>query len=316
MVDVARNWTIFGSTMRKKQHFLIYWLTTLVLNSLRILTWMPYSWQMCCGRWLGRRLYRKNKKLYHVANTNISLCFPELSPKEKEIFLQKNFESLGMGFFETLLAIFASNKRVKRLIHSVTGLDEISNTLANKQGVILLFPHFVSIYLIGRALGLHSNIPFSLMYHSPRNPALNDFMFKHLQKHCDKVFTRKDTRNMIKHLRTVHTVWYAPDLDLGRKFSIFIPFFNVPAATLIAPSKIAKISNAQIIPIAFYRCEDGKSYKINIKPALENFPTENEKQDMIRINKTIEDIIQQQPEQYLWQYKRFNTRPEGEEKWY
>ena len=302
--------------MQKKHTFFIYWLTTFVLNALRIFTWMPYTWQIHSGKWLGRRLYKKHKKLRHIAHTNISLCLPELSTEEKEAFLQKNFESIGIGFFETLFAIFTSNKRAKRLPYSITGIDEITTALAQKQGVILLFPHFIPIYLVGRLFGLHSGIAFSSMYHSPRNPALNNFIVKRLRKNCDKVFTRKDARNMVKHLLAGNIVWYAPDLDLGKKLSIFVPFFNVPAATLTAPSKMAKLAHAKIIPIAFYRQDDGKGYDIHIKPALKNFPTEDEAQDMHIINHTIEEIIRQKPEQYLWQYKRFHTRPEGEEKLY
>jgi KDO2-lipid IV(A) lauroyltransferase len=121
---------------------------------------------------------------------------------------------------------------------------------------------------------------------------------------------------MIRYLRDGNLVWYAPDLDMGRRQSLFAPFFGVEAATLVTPTRLAKLTHAKVFPIGFYRRDDWQGYDITIHPALNNFPSDNELDDIRRINQTVEAIVRQHPEQYLWQYRRFNTRPEGEEKFY
>ncbi|MGA2655001.1 MAG: lipid A biosynthesis acyltransferase, partial [Gammaproteobacteria bacterium] len=35
-------------------------------------------------------------------------------------------------------------------------------------------------------------------------------------------------------------------------------------------------------------------------------------QDAIQINQILEQMIRLHPEQYLWQHRRFKTRPEGQ----
>jgi KDO2-lipid IV(A) lauroyltransferase len=49
-----------------------------------------------------------------------------------------------------------------------------------------------------------------------------------------------------------------------------------------------------------------------VHPALDNFPTDDEEADCLRINQWIERAIGECPEQYLWAHRRFKTRPEGE----
>jgi len=293
-----------------------YWLGLSLLYCLRPLALLPYATQMRLGRWLGRRLSKASGKMARVCHTNIERCFPEFNQTQHMQFYQDNFESLGMGFMETILATWGSPQKLSSLLHSVTGLDAVQQSLAQKRGVILLFPHLMPMYLVGHLLLLKSQLPFALMYHSPRNPALKKFINSHLQKHCAQVFTRHSFRDMIRYLRHGNLVWYAPDLDMGKRQSVFAPFFGVDAATLITPSRLAKLTHAEIFPIAFYRRHDGKGYDVNIQPALNNFPSDNETHDIHEINRVIEDIVRKQPEQYLWQYKRFNTRPEGEKAFY
>src|SRR5690606_41260821 len=43
---------------------------------------------------------------------------------------------------------------------------------------------------------------------------------------------REDVRSMLKSLRKGRGIWYAPDQDYGRKASVFVPLFGIPAATV------------------------------------------------------------------------------------
>lgn len=295
---------------------LAYWIVTGLCHSLQIFTFLPYRWQMHLGRYLGLAMYYISRKSRHVATTNIQLCFPDLTTTEQDTLIKKCFASVGMGLFEALLSAYAPKRLLKKLTGHITGLEAVQQTLQSGQGAIILFPHLIPMYLIGH-LALHAaDVPFSLMYHAPKNKAINDFFLHHLNQHCPKIFNRRDVGSMIKYLRDGNLVWYAPDLDIGRKQSIFAPFFNVPAATLTATLRIAKMSQAKVFPIQFYRRDNLSGYDIDILPALENFPSDNSLADLTRVNQIIEQSVKQKPEQYLWIYKRFSTRPSGEAKLY
>lgn len=283
----------------------------MALSSLQVFTWLPYGWQLTLGRCLGRQLLKRSSRTRRNALINLRLCFPGLTEQAYTELLNKNFESVGIGFFETILAAWGRDKQLQPLLHSLSGWDSVKETLASGQGAIILFPHLVPMYLIGRLLLVESQQPISLMYHSPKSPVLNEFLRRKLNHFCEKIFNRDAIRELVKYVRTGKLVWYAPDLDLGDKFSLFVPFFGVPAATLTAPMRLAKLTGAKIFPIAFYRRDEG-GYDVTISPGLEQFPSGDDMRDLCCINQTIEDIVRQKPEQYLWLYKRFSTRPQGE----
>ena len=48
-------------------------------------------------------------------------------------------------------------------------------------------------------------------------------------------------------------------------------------------------------------------------PPLSNFPSGDDYKDAKRYHDFLEKAIQQYPDQYLWQHRRYKTRPQGEE---
>ena len=64
-----------------------------------------------------------------------------------------------------------------------------------------------------------------------------------------------------------------------------------------------------MVPYALYRRDDG-GYRLVIEPALENFPSGDERVDTQRINGALEALVARRPESYLWIMRRFLTRPD------
>ena len=78
--------------------------------------------------------------------------------------------------------------------------------------------------------------------------------------------------------------------------------------TTLATNRLAKMSKAPVVPFFTLREEDGSGYRVVILPALDNFPTDDEVADAIRINQIIEDQVRDAPTQYFWLHKRFKRR--------
>jgi KDO2-lipid IV(A) lauroyltransferase len=97
---------------------------------------------------------------------------------------------------------------------------------------------------------------------------------------------------------------------------VFAPFFGIPASTLTATTRLAKLTGAAVLPFGIQRLPDARGYALVIQPAFENFPGENEVEDAARFNALLESQIRENPEQYLWVHRRFKSRPTGEAKLY
>ena len=66
----------------------------------------------------------------------------------------------------------------------------------------------------------------------------------------------------------------------------------------------------------FHRIDDELGYECVLSAPIENFPSESLADDAAKLNEHLEKSIRLNPDQYVWQYKRFKTRPEGEKRFY
>ncbi len=101
-------------------------------------------------------------------------------------------------------------------------------------------------------------------------------------------------------------------MDFGERDAAFVPFFGVPAATLLAPSRMARALDMVVQPVLAEMLPGGQGYRVRFMPPLADFPTEDAVADTRRLNEWIATQIRANPAQYLWVHKRFKTRPAGE----
>lgn len=313
--------TLFGVLSMKHSEFDIaflhprYWLLWLGLGFLWLLTQLPYGVLLGLGRVLGALMQNFARSRRHIVTRNIELCFPQLNAAERQRLVRENFASMGIAFFEMAMSWWWPKKRLSRLVQ-VQGLEHLQTAQAQGQGVILMAIHFTTLEIGAALLGQQQTIDG--MYRAHKNPVFDYVQRRGRERHNSdaQAIEREDVRGMLKILRQGRAIWYAPDQDYGAKMSLFTPLFGVPAATVTATSKFAKLGRAQVIPMTQTRLPKGQGYLIQIEPPLQNFPGASDAEDCLRINQWIEQAISKHPEQYLWAHRRFKTRPEGEAKLY
>ena len=121
-------------------------------------------------------------------------------------------------------------------------------------------------------------------------------------------------RPIIRAMRQGFPFYYLPDMDHGRRNSIFVPFFGVPAATLPMASRLAKLTHAKVVMLVAEMTRDG--YQVHATELWDNFPTDDYEADTLRVTQELQKWIQKYPDQYMWTHRRFKTRPEGESSLY
>jgi len=270
---------------------------------------LPYALQLFIGRLIGKAIQKLSSRRTHIARTNLKLCFPEKSETEIENILKLNFESTGISVMETVMSWWASENTLRKLVR-IEGLENLEKALAKGNGVILLSAHFTTLEIGGRLLSLFS--PFHALYRQHKNPVFEYVMHKARSNHLEQPIERGDMRGMLRSLKKGFAVWYAPDQNYGPEKSVFVTFFNVPAATITATSRLAQLNNSPVVPFFQQRLKENKGYVLRVYPALENFPSDDIEQDSQRINHLIEDQILMMPEQYLWAHRRFKSRPDNQ----
>lgn len=290
-----------------------FWLLWLGLGLLWLVTLLPYRVLLGLGRALGAMMYRLARSRRQIVELNLQLCFPQLSESERQRLVQENFASTGMTFFEMAISWWWPAARLRRL-GTVEGVEHLQQAEADGQGVILMALHFTTLEMGGALLAVQRGLYG--MYRPHKNPLFDYVQRRGREQRLLGVIGRDDVRGMLKLLRAGGVVWYAPDQDYGAQRSVFVPLFGVPAATVTATSKFARMGKARVIPFTQQRLPDGQGYRVIVHPPLADFPTDSEELDCLRINQWVEQAIQVCPEQYLWAHRRFKTRPPGETKLY
>jgi len=128
-----------------------------------------------------------------------------------------------------------------------------------------------------------------------------------------ELFSRSDTaRPLLRAIRRGHAFFNLPDMDFGLRDAAFVPFFGVPAATLLAPSRMARSLKMVVQPVVAHLLPGGRGWRVRFLPPWSDWPTDDAEADARRMNEWIEGEIGRDPEQYLWVHKRFKTRPPGQ----
>lgn len=283
-----------------------WWPTWLGLALMWLVAHLPLRWQWQIGKLTGELAWRFLPRRRHITLTNIRACFPELSPEEQEALARKSFHSNGIGMMEVALGWFRDMADL-RDITRVHGLDHLDRALAGGKGVLLVGGHYSTLEM-GGSLATQV-MDADVMQRDHNNPLMNAVMTRSRGRRYGAVLDSKDLRGLLKRLRENRAVWYATDQDYGRKGIVFAPFFGIATGTITATSRIAERSGCAVMPFSHFRREGRPGYDIYFHPALEDFPSGDELADATRINKTIEDEIRRQPDQYLWMHRRFKTRP-------
>jgi KDO2-lipid IV(A) lauroyltransferase len=276
-----------------------------------LLHWLPLPLLAAVGRALGRLLHLLGRDRREVALRNLALCMPEMAPAEREALVREHFQWLGRSLLERGLLWYASPARLKRLIH-VEG--DVHLAERSERPVMWLVPHFMALDVAGAAVALCQKRWVGSIYQRQSNPVFDVAMRQGRLRHGGgEVFARSETAlPLVRAIKRGAAFFNLPDMDFGSKDAAFVPFFGVPAATLLAPARMAASLKMAVQPVVAEMLPGGQGYRIRFLEPWADVPSGDALADTHRINAWIESEIRRNPAQYLWVHKRFKTRPPGE----
>lgn len=290
-----------------------HWPTWIGLLLLRLMALLPVRLLYTLAKGLGLLAYRYTKRRRIIVETNIALCFPELSGEQQAALVKENFINTAYGIVEIMLAFWASRSFI--LKHSeVRGLDLLEQAKAEGRGVLLMGLHVTTLEFSRWPIAARWP-EIDISYKEAANPAFDYYLHKQRQKSFQNVIEKHDMRVIVRNLKAGSVVWLASDQDFGRSGSVFAPFFHELAATPANLGRITKMTDAKPLFYNHYRImKNGKPYFIGevLDPFREGFGDDAEN-NAAQFNQAVADAIKANPEQYLWVHERFKTRPNKDE---
>jgi KDO2-lipid IV(A) lauroyltransferase len=291
------------------------WASHAAIGLMWLVHWLPLPVQAALGRGLGRALFALGRSRRRIALRNLELCFPHWTLAQREALAREHFQWLGRSLLERGLLWYAPRRRLERLIR-IEG--DIGLADRSDKPVMWLAPHFMALDVAGVAIQLHVKKTGTSIYQAQSNKVFDAAIRRgRLRFGNAEIFSRKESaKPLMRCIRRGQPFFNLPDMDFGPKDAAFVPFFGVPAATLLAPSRMARALDMVVQPVVAEMLPGGRGYVVRFLPPWTDFPTDDALADTRRMNQWIEQEIERMPAQYLWVHKRFKTRPPGEPRLY
>ena len=264
----------------------------------------PYLDALYWGERLGRFIWRIAKRRRKTGESNLRMAFPQMSESEARETCRRVFENFGRASADFLIGL----DRTKEEIEETTVIEHIEyleSALAKGKGVILLTAHFGNWERVA-AWGVLSGYKLSVIVRDADAQGVNQLVNELRQGPGTQVISRgRAARASIERLRRNEIVGILPDQNARE---IFIPFFGKPAGTALGPGVLAERTGATVLPV-FCHYEGNGRYRARFYPhviADEGYTTKGE--GMMRaINRLLEEVIRERPDQWLWFHDRWRT---------
>ncbi len=286
-----------------------HWPSWLALGLLSLGLLLPRGVRDAIARRVGDRQYRRNRRRRETVELNLDCCFPDWSRAERGHVARAHFRAWARAMADQPAAWWDRRGRVPARLCRVAGLEHLQAARAEGRAVILLCPHVTAVEFGGLALTLHASM--STMANRLRDPVLQWVVHLARARHGPVFLREHGIRPVVRALRAGTVFYYMPDEDLGPRNSVFAPFFGMQKATLTSLGRLARLSQARVVPMMAWYDDGGRRYEVELRAPLADFPSGDERADATAMNRALETSIRRAPEQYLWNQRLFHSRPDG-----
>jgi len=286
-----------------------WWPTWVVLGLLRLSIYLPAFVSAGIGSGFGNLFYLLNKKRREVVRINLRLCFPEMTPAARYKLMRDHYRLYGKTFIDMGKIWWASEKFLERYFR-VEGLEHYEQARENGKQVILLTGHFIGIDLGGPMIS--RKYPLVGLINPIHNKVLNWVVGRGRLRFSSKILLRDGgMRQVVQAIKQGYGFYYLPDEDFGPERSVFVPFLGTRAPTLTSVGKLARMTNATVIPCFVWRRSAKDGYLVQLLPPMDDFPSSDDLADATRVREVLAAAVREYPDQYMWTFKFFRSQPDN-----
>lgn len=269
------------------------------MNSLiRWLSILPLPWVQRLGFVLGWLTWAMSSRYRHQFKTQSQQAGYTLGQVRKAI------GAAGCQALESFRVWFGAPMPVQW-----HGEHHISEAYARGKGVLFVTPHLGCFEITAPTCAQRfgpTHGPMTVLYRPARQKWLRELLVRARDKPFLKAVPANmdGVRQLIKALRQGQSVGLLPDQVPPQGMGIWSSMWDKPAYTMTLAARLAMQTQAQILLAWGERLPNARGYCIHVQPMTD--PLSEELATAVwQINRGLEGLIRQCPEQYLWGYARF-----------
>ena len=277
----------------------------------RLVRLLPYDVLLFLGRILGNLYYLLIKKQRRRA---IEQMMPALNVTESEAkkIVRASFVNLARNVLDIFYMPNLNERNLNQYIE-IDHLERMRDALAEGHGVVVLTGHVGTWEWLSAAFSLNGMPVTAIAKQQPNaeySRALDDLRATiHVE-----IFTRGTSELLSagRALKKGKILGFLADQD-GGPGGAFIEFLGRTASTPLGPAVFAKRFKAPVLPAFILRQPNGR-HKVMIGEIMHIGDSGDADRDLfdftVEMTKILERVIRDNPTQWLWFQKRWNTPPE------
>ena len=198
------------------------------------------------------------------------------------------------------------------------GLALIETARMQGRGIVFLTPHMGSFELTAQAYAerFASSIgPITVLFRPARKPWLRELVARSRTRAglAAVPATLAGVRQMLRALRRGEAVGLLPDQVPPEGLGVWAPFFGRPAYTMTLAARLIQQTGAMPLLVWGERLPRGRGYAVRVSALAEPLSqgADAQAESAAVINRAMEGLIRQRPEQYLWGYERYKSPRPG-----
>lgn len=257
------------------------------------------------GGFIGRNIFARTR-VTERARENLTKAFPEKSRAEIDTILRGMWDNLGRTVAEYAhLDKFDLHGDDPRI---TTENTEVAEKVRGK-AVLMLSGHFANWETMGIAAS-RFGLDGAIVYRPPNNPYVDRYIARARAKkgYADQISKHHGARRIFSLLRTGKAILLLADQKTNE--GVAAPFFGRDAMTTPVPAMLALKLNAPVV-FASNKRLGGARFRVTMHPPLEFSPSGDVQADIkamtAAINLRIEQMVREEPSQWLWIHRRWPT---------
>jgi len=278
---------------------------------MRVLSWVTPRAAEYISPPLAAVVWYLVPRLRRVTRLNLRAVYPNLDAAQLNTIARASMTHYVRGVFEAGMLWHWPLDRLFEFFDEPQGFEHVEEAIKEGNGLIVAAPHCGSWEMLN--LYLHTKGKAAILYKPSKHPDIDEMLLDKRRRGGAEMVpaTGSGLKRMFNLLKSGHFVALLPDQEPTGGGGQFAPFFGVEALTGVLLPRMARRTGA---PVIFAVCErrKGGRYCVHMFKADEHIYNEDMREAATAVNHGIEECINVDPEQYLWAYKRFRNRPDGD----
>jgi len=287
----------------------------IIRAAMRIFSWITPRAAEYIAPPVAAVLWYLSPRKRRVTRLNLRVVYPDMNSKQRNKIGRASMTHYVKGVFEAGMLWHWPLEKVFGYFDEIYGLEYLEDVAKRGKGLIVAVPHSGSWEMLN--LFLHRYHKSAVLYKPSRHPDIDELLLEKRNRGGAQMVPANAAglRLMFKLLKTGHFVALLPDQEPTRGEGQFAPFYGVEALTGVLLPRMARRTGA---PVIFAVCERRASgrYCVHLFKSDKSIYSEDMREAVTAVNQGIEQCIEVDTEQYLWAYKRFRNRPDGEKSLY